>query len=200
MLAHTLKSLLSVFTIPGRCTRNCVVSIFCWASGSWGEGRTGLKQTTPAHTKPWFAGQVSVLCNYNDISICSHVSRSLACIPFAFESYSSGTINTERCPGNLMPCGAKSSPSKCCQEDSLFIALFIRIPVEENSQEKNLASWFEAHLVFWVVKEQVVHNNWENEVNVKLELGKGEIQIADSFVYLSKHPAGSQIRWFFQIN
>lgn len=46
-----------------------------------------------------------------------------------------------------MPFRAKSLPSKCCQEDSLFIALFIGIPVEENSQEKNLASWLEAHLV-----------------------------------------------------
>lgn len=129
------------------------VSIFGSASGNWGERGTGLRQTILACTESWLAGQDWVLYNYNDISICFYVSSSLACITFAFESYSSGSINAERSPGNLMLFGVRSSPSKRCQEDSLFIALFIGIPEEENSQEKNLASRFEAHLVLWVVKE-----------------------------------------------
>jgi hypothetical protein len=41
----------------------------------------------------------------------------------------------------------KHSLSKSCQEDSLFIAPFIGIPMKEKSQEKSLASWLETHLV-----------------------------------------------------
>ena len=129
------------------------VSIFGSASGNWGERGIGLRQTTLTCTELWLADQNWVLCNHDDISICFYVSSSLVCITFAFESYSSGSINAERSPGNLMLFGARNQPSKRCQEDSLFIALFIGIPAEENSQEKNLASRFEAHLVLWVVKE-----------------------------------------------
>ena len=151
-LDHTVE-------ICGQCLRfqkgahTILVCLYFWLSLWELRRERSLRQTILACTESWLAGQDWVLCNYNDISICFYVSSSLACITFAFESYSSGSINAERSPGNLMLFGVRSSPSKRCQEDSLFIALFIGIPEEENSQEKNLASRFEAHLVLWVVKE-----------------------------------------------
>ena len=152
-LDHTVE-------ICGQCLRfqkgahTILVCLYFWLS-LWElrRERNWLEANHLTCTELWLADQNWVLCNHDDISICFYVSSSLVCITFAFESYSSGSINAERSPGNLMLFGARNQPSKRCQEDSLFIALFIGIPAEENSQEKNLASRFEAHLVLWVVKE-----------------------------------------------
>lgn len=143
----------SVFTIPERCSHHFGLSLFL-AQPLGIEEREELAWGKPSSlAESWLAGQNWVLCDHNDTSLWFSVSSSLACIAFAFESYRFRSMNAERSPGNLMLFGARSSPSKRCQEDSLFIALFIGIPAEENSQEKNLASLFEAHLVLWVVKE-----------------------------------------------
>lgn len=143
-LDHTVE-------ICGQCLRfqkgahTILVCLYFWLS-LWElrRERNWLEANHP-HMRRALAGRPAIICFY--------VSSSLVCITFAFESYSSGSINAERSPGNLMLFGARNQPSKRCQEDSLFIALFIGIPAEENSQEKNLASRFEAHLVLWVVKE-----------------------------------------------